>query len=151
MLINVPQYIDVEDKIVGPLTAKQLGWVIALGIILLILWNVVPSPVFFILAIPLTILFVALAFYRPYGQPLGSFVVFGVMYLFRPKVYIWRRTARGPIKTVQKVQTIVTSAPDKHISAQSLKDLAQLLDSEGMNSNAEVENILKPASSASKH
>jgi len=145
MLINVPQYIDVEDKIAGPLTAKQLGWIIGLGIILLILWNMVPSPVFFILGIPLTILFVALAFYKPYGQPLGSFLIFGIMYFFRPKVYIWRRTPEKFVKVAQKEQAVKTVSPDKHISAQSLKDLAQLLDSEGSTSNAEIEKILKPA------
>ncbi len=80
MLINVPQYIDVEDKIAGPLTAKQLGWIVGLGIILLVLWNMLPKPVFFILGLPLSVLFVALAFYKPYGQPLGSFVIFGIMY-----------------------------------------------------------------------
>ena len=73
MLINVPQYIDVEDKIAGPLTVKQLGWIIGLGIILLVLWNIVPAPVFFILGIPLAIFFVALAFYKPYGRPLEAF------------------------------------------------------------------------------
>ncbi|EKD71060.1 MAG: hypothetical protein ACD_46C00281G0001, partial [uncultured bacterium] len=48
MLINVPQYIDVEDKVAGPLTIKQLGWLIALGIMLLILWNVVPLAGFLV-------------------------------------------------------------------------------------------------------
>ena len=41
MLFNVPQYIDVEDKIVGPLTGKQLLWMIGMGIMLLVLWNTV--------------------------------------------------------------------------------------------------------------
>ncbi|KKQ53037.1 MAG: hypothetical protein US70_C0006G0007 [Parcubacteria group bacterium GW2011_GWD2_38_11] len=143
MLINVPQYIDVEDKIAGPLTAKQLGWIIGLGIILLVLWNMVPAPVFFILGIPLTILFVALAFYRPYGQPLGSFVIFGIMYFFRPKVYIWKRTPERIVNAVVKTQTATAVVADKHISSQSLRDLAQLLDSEGMTSNTELEKMLK--------
>ncbi|NTW26895.1 MAG: PrgI family protein [Candidatus Moranbacteria bacterium] len=145
MLINVPQYIDVEDKIAGPLTAKQLGWIIGLGITLLVLWNMVPAPVFFILGLPLAILFVALAFYKPYGQPLGSFLIFGVMYFFRPKVYMWKRTPARAVKEVQKIQQAQAVAVDKHISAQSLKDLAQLLDSEGTTTNPEIEKMLKQA------
>lgn len=143
MLINVPQYIDVEDKIAGPLTAKQLGWLIALGIILLVLWNLVPSPVFFIIGLPLTLLFVALAFYKPYGQPLGSFVVFGILYFFRPKVYIWKRTPQNIIKVPQRMETKQTVAPDKHLTADSLRNLAELLDSEGATANSDVEKILK--------
>ena len=72
MLINVPQYIDVEDKVAGPLTVKQLGWMIALGIILLVMWNTMPAAAFFVIGFPITLLFLAFTFYKPYGQPLGS-------------------------------------------------------------------------------
>ena len=143
MLINVPQYIDVEDKIAGPLTAKQLGWLIALGIILLVLWNVVPSAAFFVLGLPLTILFLALAFFKPYGQPLGSFVVFGVMYFFRPKVYVWKRTPQNIVNVPQRTQAMETVTADKHLTSQSLSDLARLLDSEGQVADNDVEKILK--------
>jgi len=145
MLINVPQYIDVEDKIVGPLSAKQLGWIIALGIILLILWNMVPVAVFFILGIPVAIFFVAMAFYKPYGQPAGSFLIFGIMYFFRPKVYMWKRTPERVANTVQKTQAMKAALPDKHISSQTLSELAKLLDSEGATSNPELEKMLKQA------
>lgn len=144
MLINVPQYIDVEDKIAGPLTAKQLGWIIGLGIILMVLWTVVPGPVFFILGLPLTVLFVALAFFKPYGQPLVSFVIFGIMYFFRPKVYVWKRSPQNVIASVaKKTQEKTVIIQDKHLSSSSLRDIAQLLDSEGMNANNDVEKILK--------
>ncbi|HPX94695.1 MAG TPA: PrgI family protein [Candidatus Moranbacteria bacterium] len=148
MLINVPQHIDVEDKIVGPLTAKQLGWVVALGIILLILWNMLPKILFFIVGVPLVIIFLALAFYKPYGQPLGSFVIFGIMYFFRPKVYFWKRTPQKEIKLTQKSIVAPKTQPvSKSIDSDSLKNLAQLLDSEGMHYNEKVEEILKKAPS----
>ncbi|HOF42482.1 MAG TPA: PrgI family protein [Candidatus Moranbacteria bacterium] len=144
MLINVPQHIDVEDKIVGPLTAKQLGWVVALGIILLILWNMLPKILFFIVGVPLVIIFLALAFYKPYGQPLGSFVIFGIMYFFRPKVYFWKRTPQKEIKLTQKSIVAPKTQPvSKSIDSDSLKNLAQLLDSEGTRYNEDLENILK--------
>lgn len=143
MLINVPQYIDVEDKIVGPLTAKQLGWVIGLGIILMILWNIVPAPVFFIIGLPISVLFVALAFFKPYGQPLGSFVIFGIMYFFRPKIYVWKRTPQNVASVAPKVQSQQKVVVDKHLTSASLRDLAQLLDSEGEVANNDVEKILK--------
>ena len=148
MLINVPQQIDDEEKIVGPLTAKQLGWVVALGIILLILWNMLPKILFFIVGVPLVIIFLALAFYKPYGQPLGSFVIFGIMYFFRPKVYFWKRTPQKEIKLTQKSIVAPKTQPvSKSIDSDSLKNLAQLLDSEGMHYNEKVEEILKKAPS----
>jgi len=145
MLINVPQFIDVEDKIVGPLTAKQLGWMIGMGVMLLILWKMAPKPVFFIVGIPLAILLVAMAFYRPYGQPLGSFIIFGILYFFRPKVYFWKRSGQKAAQIPQRVPANNANQlpQEKHISSESLSDLAQLLDSEGMQYNKEVEKILK--------
>lgn len=143
MLINVPQYIDVEDKVAGPLTVKQLGWMIGLGVILIIMWNMFSKPVFFIIGIPLAILFVALAFYKPYGQPLGSFIIFGVMYFFRPKIYFWKRTQQKEIRTAKKAHVTEDTHTDKKLTQESLKNLARVLDSEGAEYNGNLEDILK--------
>ena len=142
MLISVPQNIDVEDKIVGPLTAKQLGWVAALGVILLIMWNMTAKPVFFIVGFPLSVLFIALAFYRPYGQPLINFIIFGIMYFFRPKVYFWKRTPQKDVSE-QKKQVAENHLVKKQITPESLRELAVLLDSEGTSHSEGIEKILK--------
>ncbi len=146
MLVNVPQYIDVEDKIAGPLTIKQLGWMLALGISLLILWGLLPAVAFFISGIPLAILFVALAFYKPYGQPLGSFVIFGILYYFRPKIYVWKRTPEREqiVPRVTKIED--TDVKNKKITTETLHGLAQLLDSEGIQHGKNIDEILKKQS-----
>ncbi|HEX8974519.1 MAG TPA: PrgI family protein [Patescibacteria group bacterium] len=149
MLINVPQYIDVEDKVAGPLTAKQLLWMIGLGIIMLILWNVVPKPVFFIMGLPLALLFVGLAFYKPYGQPLGSFIVFGIMYFFRPKVYVWKRTFQHDIQIPKAAPKQVAKQADKHIDLETLHSMAQMLDSEGAQHTQNIDEFLKQRNSSS--
>ena len=51
MQFNIPQFIDKEDKIVGPLTAKQLGWMFGGGAILLVLWNLLDMTAFILAAI----------------------------------------------------------------------------------------------------
>ena len=143
MLINVPQYIDVEDKIAGPLTAKQLGWVIGLGITLLVMWNMLPKVLFFIIGIPLSITFLAFAFYKPYGQPLGNFVIFGILYFFRPKVYFWQRTPQKNIPSKQKTKAEESRPPEKKLDAESIMDLAKIMDSGGSERNERIEELLK--------
>ena len=91
MLFNTPQYIEIEDKIVGPLTAKQLMWMFGMGAVLLILWGFLDKTTFFITAIPVGLIFCALAFYRPHGQPLIKFIMWGISFMFQPKTYVWRR------------------------------------------------------------
>lgn len=147
MLINVPQYIDVEDKVAGPLTMKQLGWMIVMGVLLFIDWSVFPKIPAIIFAIPIVLFFVALAFYKPYGQPLGSFVIFGILYFFKPKFYIWKRTAEKiqiPQRAMQPQQTTVRKEnQNKEKLLSNLGDLAKVLDSGGAEKNAQILSILK--------
>lgn len=144
MLINVPQYIDVEDKIVGPLTIKQLGWLIVLGVVLLILWNILPKAGFFVIGLPITLLLLAFAFYKPYGQPLGSFVIYAFMYYFKPKVYIWRRTSENvQAMSIPKTKQQKKVVAEKKLSKDQVRDLAQLLDSEGQIRNEKILEMLK--------
>ncbi|EKE16016.1 MAG: hypothetical protein ACD_11C00054G0006 [uncultured bacterium] len=150
MLFNVPQYIDVEDKIVGPLTAKQLIWMIILGVVILVMWSVLPKPVFFIVILPVVAFFVALAFYKPYGQPLIKFVIAGVMYLFIPKNYIWKRIPQKrkiekeeTKKTIATNQSALNHEERKRIALKNLEGIAKVLDSEGAESDSEIIDILK--------
>lgn len=143
MLINVPQYIDVEDKVAGPLTLKQLGWMIALGIILVIMWNIMQAAAFFVIGFPVAVVFLALAFYKPYGQPFGNFVIFAVLYYFRPKIYIWKRTSEKEQVIPKVVKSDIAQIKNKQLTPETIKGLAQLLDSEGINHNKNIEEILK--------
>lgn len=131
MLFSVPQFIDVEDKVAGPLTWRQLLWMIGLGTILLVLYNTVPGTVFVVIAVPTILLFVALAFYRPYNRPLIYTLVNGVLFVFRPKIAVWERptTLRTP-----KPVAPPPAAPAPHmkkVSREELRALAQTVDAHG--------------------
>ena len=145
MLINVPQYIDIEDKIVGPLTAKQLGWLIAMGVILIVMWNMLPGPLFFLIGLPIALIFLALAFFKPYGVPLGNFIIFGIMYFFHPKLYFWKRTPQREAPSMHKKNEIASVSAKKELSSEELRELARLVDSEGAQYSTDLEEILKKA------
>ncbi len=91
MQFNVPQFISIEDKIVGPFTAKQLGWLAIGGIIFLILWSMLDTSSLIIAGLIDAVIFGALAFYKPYSQPLNKFLMSSVHFFFRPKIYVWKR------------------------------------------------------------
>lgn len=129
MLFNVPQYVDIEDKVAGPLTAKQLLWMIGMGAVLLVLWNIFAFGTFVVVAIPVILLFLAFAFYKPYNQPLLFFVMNSVFFLVRPKIYVWSRI---PDKTFTKepVEIKKTEAPEaKAVTTDKIRELAGVLDS----------------------
>ncbi|HFC76679.1 MAG TPA: PrgI family protein [Candidatus Moranbacteria bacterium] len=132
MHYNVPQFIDIEDKIVGPLTAKQLLWMFAMGGVLLILWATVGNKInFFIIGIPIALAFVALAFYRPYGQPLSKFITSAFLFIVKPKIYIWRREIKPEKKKkITEFKKINNFPEKKKMKQEELHQLAEILDSE---------------------
>ncbi len=91
MRAKVPKFIDIEDKIVGPLTLKQFLYFLAGGIFIFIIWFVVKLGAFIIIAILTAVLCLALAFYRPYGQPLIKAIRNMFVFFIKPKLYIWKK------------------------------------------------------------
>lgn len=130
MMFNVPQYIDVEDKIVGSLTWKQLGWMVSMGVTLLVLFNVLTTAAFIVAAIPIVLAFAAFAFYKPNGFPLTTFIFYGFLFFFRPKVAVWERPAHSTKDPVLPETTAKRPAgpESKRMTAEALKNLARTLD-----------------------
>ncbi len=134
MLFGVPQYIDVEDKIAGPLTAKQFLWMLGFGALLIVMWNMFNKTAFYVIAVPVGMVFAALAFYRPHGVPLVTFIGYGLTFLLQPKTYVWRRPQEEIYKKdVRKKKTFHTQFYKKSssVSHEDLAALADTLDSEG--------------------
>jgi hypothetical protein len=130
MLFNVPQFIDIEDKIVGPLTAKQLGWLALGGIVLFILFNFLDQSAFIIAAVIVVIIFGALAFYRPYNQPLISFIGSSISFIFRPRLYIWKRgneIVKAAKKSALPARKIIEK---KKIDSHKIEEISKMLDLE---------------------
>ena len=101
---QVPQFIMVEDKIIGPLTIKQAIY-IAAGIALILFARWLLAEFLFIpLALVIGSAASALAFAKVNGQPLPWIVKNAIIYLFRPRVYIWKPegTKHAPPKTTSQ-------------------------------------------------
>lgn len=91
MQFKVPQFIEVEDKLIGPLTLKQFLYLVAGAGLLLMLWFFLTLTAFIIVAIPIGIFCLALAFYKINGRPLVYFLGSLVKYLTKPRLYLWRK------------------------------------------------------------
>jgi len=131
MMSNVPQFIDIEDKIVGPFTAKQLGWLGIGGVILMIMWNIVDMSLFVVIAIFVAIIVGGLGFYRPNGQPLIKFIISSVFFATRPKMYVWHRVPEPDVVHKKAPQPINTKAAiaAHQISGEKVDEISKLLDS----------------------
>lgn len=87
---EVPQFIDIESKIVGPLTLKQFIFVAIPLLISFFLFFILNMFVWAIVAITLISFGISLAFLKISGRPFYKVVLFMFKYFWEPKLYLWR-------------------------------------------------------------
>lgn len=99
MQFQVPQFIEVEDKIFGPLTFKQFVFIAGGAGFAYVLYRLLPL----FLAAPLILgvagLAAALAFFQYNGRPFILAMENAFYYMIHPKLYLWnneRRTRTAP-------------------------------------------------------
>ena len=91
MVFKVPQFIEVEDKIFGPLTFKQFLYVAGGAGACFIIWNLLPFFLAFLLIIPVGGLAIALAFYRVNNRPFVIVLEAFLQYHLGNKLYLWHK------------------------------------------------------------
>lgn len=96
MRFQVPQFIEVEDKIFGPLTFKQFIYVAGGVGICVILFIFLPKFLAIIISLPTALFAAALAFYKVNDKPFINVVEAFVKYTFTSKLYIWKKEDKRP-------------------------------------------------------
>lgn len=92
MQFSVPQFTDVEDRIIGPLTLRQFFILLGVGAILFMVWSSTKNiPVFVGACVIFGLPGLALAFLPFNGRPMYKSLPIMVKYLFAPKEYRFRR------------------------------------------------------------
>ncbi len=127
MQYQVPQFIEIEDKIFGPLTLKQFLYLAGGGGICLILFTILPLFIVVILGIPVMAGAAALAFYEVNGRPLIVAAEHAFGYVLGSKLYLWKQHQPEAPKTAAKKQAMtqpVAQMPVPKLSESRLKDLA---------------------------
>lgn len=93
MKFQIPQFIETETKIVGPLTWKQFIWV-AMGVgLLLILFRFMTGFILVFSSIVIIAVFGAMAFLRIEGMSLIEYLMKAVAYALGPKKYFFKKDA----------------------------------------------------------
>jgi hypothetical protein len=135
MRFAVPQFIDVDDKVVGPLTFKQAAYVVGAGGFALMLITSIGFVWGVVLGTPLYALAGALAFVKINNRPF-SLVLFSMLnYAVHKKLYLWKKTEQQiqqvtplPSETEKDAHTIAHAIQSNTQSR--LKELAWALDTQ---------------------
>lgn len=142
MRFQVPQFIEIEDKIFGPLTIKQFIYLAGGAGLSFIIFRFLN---YLIIAIPLIVIVMAvslaLAFYQVNNKPLINMAQSAFGYYVSSKLYLWKKKDKSPEKA--KEETTTSGLPPIYVpklSKSKLHDLSWSLDiKENLNSSTQRE------------
>lgn len=127
MQFQIPQFLEVEDKLFGFLTIKQFLFLAGGAGMAFVAHAYLPS----LLAVPLILVIIAIsaafAFVKINAKPFIFFVESFIRYLLSPRLYIWKKMPKAPkIEGEKTPNDIGVSIP--LLSENKLRDIAWSLD-----------------------
>jgi len=101
MNFQVPQFIETEDKIIGPFTLKQFLYVAAAGVISFMLFFFLQLWLWVLITMGLTTIALSFAFIKINGRSLITIAMSAFNYYWKPRFYLWKT---GGAQTTQQPQ-----------------------------------------------
>ena len=130
MQFQVPQFIEVEDKVIGGiLTLRQFIYLAGSAGLGFIIYKSLPS--IYISGIPILAVVgsgVALAFAKVNGKPLINTVEAAFKYFFAKKLFIWHKRDRAVVASAKSDTAEADLLYVPRLSDSKLKDLTWSLD-----------------------
>jgi hypothetical protein len=114
MQFQVPQFIESEDKIVGPLSLRQFIYVAAAGGVSAILYFSVGGIVWIFGSLIVFALAGAMSFVKIEGRPFLNIVLSAANFYWKPQLYVWQ--PEHAVVTMPKAGT----APRAPVASKSL-------------------------------
>lgn len=130
---TVPQFIDVEDKIIGPITTRQFIIMLAAFLLMAISYKVFDFSLFVVISLFLFATFGTMAFARINGRPFHFFVLNFVQTIKRDKLRIWGKFFLEDKGDYEKQEIdIGENIPlPKSFSSSRLAELSLVVDTQG--------------------
>ena len=121
MQFRVPQFIDIEDKVFGPFTLKQFGYIVGAGGLSFLIWTFIPIKFFAVLVIiPVAGLFLALAFVKFNNRSFADLLESAFTYYTGSKIYTWKQPELKAAET--SVDQIVANTQKDIIISKTNRD-----------------------------
>lgn len=132
----VPQFIDVEDKIFGPLAVRQFAILMAGGLTVFLEYKLADFTLFVFEAVFTLGFALIFAFAKVNGAPFHYFLLNLVLTIKRPRIRVWQKTAdTAELKeNLAKPVTVAQAAPSSHkpsLQRSRLTELTLVVDTGG--------------------
>ncbi len=129
----VPQFINVENKVIGPITVRQFLIFVGAAIIMAILYALLLFIYFVVFGIIVVAMAAVFAFAKVNGTQFHFFFLSLIQTLKKPKIRVWNNRALSvELKTVTSIKADDIKPPKKQLYRRSrLADLSLVVDTKG--------------------
>ena len=133
MRFQVPQFIEIESKIFGPLTFKQFIYLAGGAGIIFLIYITLPFFIAVMLIVPVGAFAIALSFYKVNNRPFIKVTENAFRYFTAPKIYVWKKEKIQQPTTIdqltwKRVERGISPQYIPKLTKSKLKDLAWSLD-----------------------
>lgn len=126
---KVPQNLDMQDRIVGPLTMYQFLYLVIGFMVVYAIFRSGSIVLFIFIGLPVAIIALALAFIKINDQPFLKFLLSLLGFLVRPKISIWHH-GQGVARVEFNAQATPTNQKisRKPLNRQQLENITAKID-----------------------
>lgn len=132
MQFKVPQNIDMQDRIIGPLTMVQFIYaVVGFGTCYAIFMSI-PRPFSYFLIVPIALFVLCLDFVKVNERPFLDFFISAIEYAFAPKQRVWHQGESTDFTIdIYEPQSNQREVKTKYIDHAQIESMAQSADTAG--------------------
>jgi hypothetical protein len=126
---QVPQFIEVEDKIFGPLTLKQFIYIVGAAGLSFLIYRFIPySFISFPIIFAVIALGLALAFYKVNNRSFIFMMESAFYYYIGSKLYIWKKKEKTPERKAVMQPKTANTVYVPRLTESKLRNLTWSLD-----------------------
>ena len=92
MRFHVPQFIEKESKIIGPLTLKQFLWFLAGAILFIMVQFFVSGTTLIVIGLVIAGLSAGMAYAKIQGVPMPSYTLMAINFLISGKKFVFTKS-----------------------------------------------------------
>jgi hypothetical protein len=132
---TVPQFIDVEDKVIGPITVRQFIIILFAAGMIAICYKVFYFTTFLVLTIIISFLTVVVAFVKINGVNFHLFLANFFITLFKSNTRVWNNAFGKEHLRIETEKVVIHDKyvpPAKHYSSSRLTELSLIVDTQGV-------------------
>jgi len=131
MQFTIPQFIDIEDKIIGPVSSRQFVIFLA-GIGLLFGgFKLLPFVLFIFYGLGIIAMIALFGFVKINGQPFHSFLLNFIEAITQPRLKVWKKDPWMPTVAAVEEAPVEAIAKKGPVSASRLSQLSLVVDTGG--------------------